>query len=196
MATNLKFYSDAELTTPLTSFNIAHLVSGVGDPQDFIFYLGATDTSVYQNNTNPGVAQLAVSIVNITGLWAAGVAKLVNNTARTTSKNGYRYKVSAITSGGLTGTVEPTWPITIGASVVDNQVTWINDGKLHEATEIKLASTNGGLAAATAGAVLNLGTSITGGSVNAKTVHMRIDDATAIIGTATELQLVVKDVTP
>lgn len=198
MATTLLFYSDAALTTSLSNKNISHLLDGSGDPQDFLFYVGSITANKFRNSTSPGVAQLACSIENATALWTANTAKVVNNTVRTTAKNGYRYKVQSIAGTGTTGATEPAWPTTVGATVTDNpganQVVWINDGKLHEATEIKLATTSGGLASATAGASLNLGTLISGGSANAVPIYMRIDDATAVIGSVTELSLTIKNV--
>lgn len=63
---------------------------------------------------------------------------------------------------------------------------------------IKLASTQGGLAAATAGAPLNLGTVINGGSAGAKQVWVRIDITLAggnlALGTYTDLSLVTNSV--
>lgn len=185
---SFKFYADAALTTAVSARTIAHFVNGATDPQDFVFYYGSTETGTKVGaESSPGVDQISVSIANATPVWTAATAKVVNNTVRTTAKNGYRYKVQSITSGGLTGASEPTWPTLIGATVIDNQVTWINDGKIHESTEIKLALSNAGLASATAGAALAIGTVINSGSANAVAVHMRIDDATAIVGTASEL---------
>lgn len=188
---SFKFYADAALTTAVSARTIAHFVTGATDPQDFVFYYGSTETATKVGaESAPGVDQISVSITNATPVWTASTAKVVNDKVRTTAKNGYRYKVQSITGGGLTGASQPTWPTTIGATVVDNQVTWINDGKLHESTEIKLALSNAGLASATAGASLAIGTVINSGSANAVPVHLRIDDATAIVGTASELGIV------
>lgn len=75
---------------------------------------------------------------------------------------------------------------------VDNLSATIVDaapGSGHAATEIKLASTQGGLAGATPGAALSLGTTVNGGTENAKPIWIEIDDATGTIGTATELSV-------
>jgi hypothetical protein len=40
--------------------------------------------------------------------------------------NGYGYSVSAVTTG-ITGGIEPTWPLVIGNTVVDGGVTWTCD---------------------------------------------------------------------
>lgn len=185
-----KFYADAGLTTPLTARTINHFIDGSNDPQDFVFFYGSTTAGVKVGATSsPGVAQITISIENATPAWAAGSTKVVGDKVRTTAKNGYRYRVQSITGSGLTGASQPTWPTTIGATVVDNQVTWINDGKIHESTEIKLALSNAGLSAATAGAALAIGTVVTSGAANAIPVHVRIDDATAIVGSASELSI-------
>jgi len=56
------------------------------------------------------------------------------------------------------------------------------------ATDVKLASTQGGLAGATPGASLNLGTSILSGVGNAVTFWIRVEDSTNTLGVSTELQ--------
>ncbi|ABC29682.1 hypothetical protein HCH_02908 [Hahella chejuensis KCTC 2396] len=64
-----------------------------------------------------------------------------------------------------------------------------NPGDGHEATEVKLALSSGGLDSATAGASLNLGTQLLSGVANALPVHVRVQDATATLGVSTELSL-------
>lgn len=188
---SFKFYADAALTIAVSARTIAHFVTGANDPQDFVFYYGSTETGVKAGaESNPSVDQITIGITNATPVWTASAAKVVNDRVRTTAKNGYKYKVQSITSGGLTGASQPIWPTTIGSTVVDNQVTWICEGKIHESTEIKLALSNSGLASAIAGASLAIGTVINGGVANAVPVHLRIDDATAIVGTASELGIV------
>lgn len=57
------------------------------------------------------------------------------------------------------------------------------------ATDVKLALTSGGLATATAGAPLSIGTQITSGSANAKEIHILVLDSTGVVGTNTDLSL-------
>jgi hypothetical protein len=62
-----------------------------------------------------------------TGAWAPATAYVVGNFRRPTVKNGFRYEVTAISGGGASAGVEPTWPTTPGVTVIDNparQVTW------------------------------------------------------------------------
>ena len=61
-------------------------------------------------------------------------------------------------------------------------------------TAIKLASTQGGLATATAGASLNIGTQVNSGTANAVTFWARIDDQTATLGSYTDLSLTHNDI--
>ncbi len=51
--------------------------------------------------------------------WAASTALTANVTRRPTTANGYRYQV---TTSGTTGSTEPTWPTTIGATVTNGTV--------------------------------------------------------------------------
>jgi hypothetical protein len=192
MSVSLDFYSDSGLTTAPASLAITHAATGAGDPQDFHLYLGSPESGRrFRAASNPGVDSIAVSIVNTTPAWSAAAAKSVNDRVRTSARNGYRYKA---TVGGTTGSSEPTWPTTIGNTVVDGTVTWVCEQKLHEATEAKLATTQSGLTAATPGAALTLGTQILSGSANAADVWVRLDDATATVGTETELTLTTNSV--
>lgn len=62
------------------------------------------------------------------GTWVAATAYTVNTFRRPTTANGFRYKVTAILGTGTSAGVEPVWPTTIGATIVDNgggnQITW------------------------------------------------------------------------
>lgn len=62
------------------------------------------------------------------GAWVTGTAYALNSFVRPTVANGLRYKATAISGTGTSGGVEPVWPLTIGATVVDNaganQITW------------------------------------------------------------------------
>ena len=60
-------------------------------------------------------------------------------------------------------------------------------GTGHAVTEMKLATTEGGLTGATAGAPLNLGTSLSSGVGNAVVFWVGLTDATGVTGNSTEL---------
>lgn len=69
---------------------------------------------------------------------------------------------------------------------IDQIVLSINDsdpGSGHETTEFKLALTQNDLNTATPGASLNLGTQLTGGTVNAIPVYIRFENAVVNPGT-------------
>lgn len=187
MALSLQWYTDAGLTALASPFAITHLVDGSNDPQDFVFYLGSNNSSnKFEAQSNPGVDQIAVSIVNATPLWQASTAYVLDDEVRTTAKNGFKYKA---TVAGTTGASEPTWPTTVGNTVVDGTVTWQNIGPIHESTEVKLALTQGGLGSAVAGDPLDVGTQITGGTANAVPIYVRVDDDTEALASDTELSL-------
>lgn len=199
MATSFQFYNDPALQILTGTHALNHLVDGSTDPQDFLFYYGSTvSANKAEKNSNPGIDELVVEIFSQVDLWTASVAVVVDDLARTTAKNGFLFKVQSITGTGLTGSAEPVWPLVLGQTVVDNEVTWANDGKIHETTEIKLALTQAGLDSAVAGASLPVGVLVNGGNTNALTVYARVDDATAMIGENgllnTKLGIIVRDV--
>lgn len=62
------------------------------------------------------------------GVWVTATAYAVGVFRRPTVANGFRYEVTAVAGSGTSGGVEPVWPTTIGATVIDNpganQITW------------------------------------------------------------------------
>ncbi len=59
----------------------------------------------------------------------------------------------------------------------------------HAASAVKLALTEAGLATATGGAALDIGTSVNSGAANAVEVWVRVADAVGSLATSTELGL-------
>ncbi len=57
--------------------------------------------------------------------WQASQAYVVGDIVRPSTGNGFVYKAIA---GGTSAGGEPTWPTTIGTTVVDNGVTWLCAG--------------------------------------------------------------------
>lgn len=55
------------------------------------------------------------------GVWAASTAYAVGAFRTPTTANGFRYEV---TTAGTSAASEPTWPTTLGGTVVDGTVTW------------------------------------------------------------------------
>ncbi len=75
---------------------------------------------------------------------------------------------------------------------VDNIVISVADttpSNSHEVTEIKLATTQGGLTAATPGASLTVGTVVNSGAANDFEFWMRVTNAIATVGTVTQLSI-------
>jgi len=58
--------------------------------------------------------------------WAADTKYKVG--AKIQDPNGNRDSVSAVVGDSTSGSTEPVWPTTVGATVVDNNVTWTNFG--------------------------------------------------------------------
>jgi len=193
MTVSLAFYTDSGLTSAADPLPITHYTDGSNDPQQFRLYLGSTATSKqFQASSDPGTDQIAISIANLTAAWTASTAVTLNEYRRPVTNNGYRYQC---TTAGTTHSAEPTWPTTIGNTVSDGTAVWTCVSKLHVPTEVKLASTQGGLSSATPGASLNVGTQILSGTLNAVSVWLEVDDSTAVVATATELQLQTNDLT-
>ena len=76
----------------------------------------------------PGFAPGGIT-VNTTGVaWITATVYPLNSYVIPTAANGYYYKATAISGTGTSGGVQPTWPTTIGTTVVDNtganQITW------------------------------------------------------------------------
>ncbi len=190
MANSLKFYSDSGLTTEFTGNLIASQnVDGSTGDVDFQLWLGSTNAShKFEASSNPGVDTITLDIVNATAVWAASTAYSLTDEVRTSAQLGYYFEC---TTAGTSAGVEPTWTNApnVDDTIVDGGVTWTNRGPFHEATEVKLATSSGNLGAAVPGQSLGLGVEILGGSVNAQEVWVRVNDATEVIGTSTELSV-------
>lgn len=76
-----------------------------------------------------------------------------------------------------------------GVAGIDLTVVDTTPGSGHEVAEVKLATTQGGLAGATGGALLALAATLTSGTANAVEFWVSVDDATGVIGTAVELSV-------
>lgn len=171
-------YTDSGLTTAFTgTLTFTHFTDLSDNPQDGVLYLGSTNSArKLQANSDPGVDNITVTPTDGIDDWAGTTAYSLNDRVEPTTPNGYVYEC---TTAGTSGSGEPTWPTTgIGSSTVsDGTVVWTLLSARHEITEVKLATTSGGLAGATGGAALSLGNTINGGSGNAAQIHYRITNA-------------------
>lgn len=179
---SFKLYTDTGLTTPFGgTYQLTHNTSLSDNPQDFVLYFGSADaTRQLEANSNPGVDNITLTPTDQLDDWATATAYSLGDLVEPTTPNGKVYKCT--TAGTSHASTEPTWPTaSIGSTVSDGTVVWTLQGARHLVTEIKLASTNGGLAAATAGAALSLGTTVLGGTGNYEEVHIRVTNAVTTV---------------
>lgn len=177
-------YTDAALTSLASpNLSVVHNTSLSDNPQDFVRYFGnSAGAGIYQlqASSNPGVDQITLTPTDTLTNWAVATAKTLGVSVEPTVDNTYRYECT--TAGTTHATTEPVWPTTIGLTIADGTVVWTCASKTHPTTEIKLATTSGGLAAATPGAALNLGHTILSGSANAVAVHIRVTNTVTTVG--------------
>lgn len=64
----------------------------------------------------------ALSVSSTPAIWAANISIASQQRRRPTVANGFYYVANV--GGGTSGNTEPTWPTTVGGTVVDNTVTW------------------------------------------------------------------------
>jgi hypothetical protein len=186
------FYADAALTTPLTTLTTQHLTDASTDPIDAQVWIGSTAASKQlRAASNPGVDQITLTITQKIAAWSASAAVSAGALRRPTTTNNRVYQAGG---SGTTGATEPTWPTTIGATVADNGITWTCLAYEDTPNEVKLATTQAGLAAATPGAGLNLGTTLLSGVGNATPVWVRVTNPDANIQDQTHLRPETNDV--
>lgn len=79
--------------------------------------------------TSPGTVYFE-RVANIEDVWQASTVYNLNDLVVPVGPQGLPYVFIADSVGGtgLSGSSEPTWPTTVGATVVDNDVTWKNVG--------------------------------------------------------------------
>ena len=175
------FYADAALTTPLTDWLTQHWSDHSEVHRTRQVWLGNPSAGTkIEATSNPGVDPITVTPVTSVAAWAASTVYAAGAVRLPTTPNGYVYT----SSGGTSGASEPTWPTTIGATVVDNGMTWTCTAEQDLPTEYRLASTFEDLDSATPGAGLSLGTSVQGGAGNAVTFWVRCTNG----GTHTQTQ--------
>lgn len=172
-------YTDSALTTAFTgTLTFTHFTDLSDNPQDTVLYLGSTNSDrKLQANSNPGVDNITITPTDAIVDWSTATAYSLNDRVEPTTPNGYVYECT--TAGTSDASTEPTWPTTgIGSSTVsDGSAVWTLLSARHEITEIKLATTSGGLPGATGGAALSLGTVINGGNTNDAEIHIRVTNA-------------------
>lgn len=165
-----KLYDDSGLTTESsTTLQLTHYTDLSDGDQDFTYYFGSTESNrVLKATSNPGVDQITLTATYILASFTASASYSLGDIVQPTTPNGYIYEV---TQAG-TASTEPTWPTTLGSTVTTGGVIFTALSEDHPTTEIKLATSEGGLAAG--GQTLDIGTSIDSGSANAVTIWVRV----------------------
>lgn len=179
---SFKLYEDSALSIPFSgTLQLTHNSDLSEGAQDFVLYFGSTDSArELEANSNPGTDDIELSPTDLLPNWAAAVSRSLGDLIEPSTPNGYVYECT--TSGTSHASTEPTWPTSgLGSTVTDGTAVWTFRGAKHLTTEIKLASTNDGLAGATPGAALSLGTNLAGGVANAEEIHIRITNAVTVI---------------
>lgn len=117
--TGNKVYSNGTLlqtiTTSTGEVNFTEHVSGAG--VNTLIMLDGTKGYTF---ASPTVAGVAIDDSR-EAAWTASTVTALAAKRRPTVANGYVYTA---TVGGTTGGTQPTWPTTVGATVVDGTVTW------------------------------------------------------------------------
>lgn len=172
-------FTDSAQTTAFTgTLTFTHYTDLSDGTQDGVLYLGSnTAGRKIEANSNPGVDNITLTPTDGITDWATATAYSLNDRVEPTTPNGYVYECT--TAGTSHASTEPTWPTTgIGSSTVsDGTAVWTLLSARHEITEVKLASTSGGLPGATGGAALTIGTSVTSEVANQYEIHYRITNA-------------------
>lgn len=178
------FYTDTGLTTPFSGlYQLVHNTSLSDNPQDFVLYFGSPSTAgLYQlrASSNPGVDNITITPTDTLPDWTAATAYGLGVSVEPTVDNTYRYECT--TAGTSHATTEPVWPTTLAATIADGTAVWTCASKNHPTTEIKLASTNAGLTAASAGAAFSLGNTILSGAANYVEMHIRVTNTVTTVG--------------
>jgi len=179
---SFKLYNEAGLTSLFTGvLQITHQTDLSDNPQDFQLFLGSNTASrQIEATSNPGVDNISLTPTNNRDVWTATTVYALGDGVEPTTPNTFRY---VVTIAGTSSGSEPTFPTgAIGDTVVDGTVTWTMTSRVHEITEVKLATTSGGLSGATPGASLSLGTSLASGVGNAQEINIRVTNAVVTVG--------------
>lgn len=180
--TTFDFYIDSNLTIPFGGlYQLIHFSDLSDNPQDFILYLGSNNTDTQlQAQSAPGVDPIVLTPVDTLPVWEASTAYSIGDKVQPTSPNGRRY---VCVTAGTSDTTEPVFPTTsVGEQVIDGTCVWRYESAKHETTELKMATTLGGITSATPGSSLSLPSSILSGVPNAQEIHLRIENTVTTIG--------------
>ncbi|UOO89491.1 hypothetical protein LVJ82_00480 [Vitreoscilla massiliensis] len=140
-----KLWLDAEMTIPLPLENgkpVLRLEFNGAESKTGLLYFGSPNPSrqlsVQESSTD---TKIKLSVAEANQAWVAG--KAVTSGKIVQPENGYMYRAS---KGGTTGATAPTWPTVVDTGVDDGTTRWVNIGKAFDMSDIKLASSESGLA--------------------------------------------------
>lgn len=136
---NLTFAADHLLVGTLQALGARVTTDSVTQLYCAVNLAGGQSTIVVQAYDSDG------AVITSSGTWAATTVYALKARVQPTVKNGFWYRVTA---NGTTAGTEPTWPTTIGGTVVDSGVTWTCEGGAPVTSTIQAAmaytSTYGG----------------------------------------------------
>ncbi len=181
---SFNLFTDSGLTSAFSGdFAVISKTDLTDNPQTFTLYLGSLlTTRQLQAAASPGTANITFTPTDILPIWVASTAYLSGKKVQPIGGNGFVY----VASTGTSGSSAPTWPTSpIGATVVDNTITWTLVSAHHATTEIRMALSSGGVAGATAGAALSVGNTILGGSGNAVPIYFSLTNAVTTVANNT-----------
>lgn len=174
-------FTSGAMTSEHSGFlDLIHQTDESDNPQDTIVYFGSlgsggldTADRQCQADSDPGVDNIVIDIVDILPEWDNATAYVVGDCVQPTTPDGYRYRC---TTAGTSGGSEPgTWNNgAIGATTTDNTVVWTMVSAKHEVTEVVLALSSPDLATNTPGASLSLGNTVTSGTSGDIPIYIRV----------------------
>ena len=176
---SFKLYNDTSLTSAFSgTHSLTHQTDLSDNDQDFTLYFGSPETDrQLEANSNPGVDNITLTPTDQLADFQASTAYSLGDLIEPTTPNTYAYKV---TTAGTSGS-EPSFPTTVGSTVVSGTVTFTNIGKRHETTEIILALSEAALDTNTPGAALTIGTTLSSGAANRVDVWIRYVNAVTTV---------------
>jgi len=180
-----KLYTDTNLTSQFNGlYQLTHETDLSDNPQDFTLYFGSTVADrQLQASSNPGVDDIVLTPTDTLEEWEAATAYVVGNLIQPTTPNTWKYRC---TTAGTSAGSEPTFPTAaIGDTVADGTVVWTLVGKKHPVTEVTLALTEGELDTNTAGAALNVATTIDSGTANKVAIWLRVENTVTTVNSNT-----------
>ena len=115
---NKLYKNTTAIQTLITSTGACGFMNMQGQDGELLFVCDGT--KAYTVDSVGNVLDAERSIYN----WAADEILEIGDTRIPTSSPTYYYTVTAVTGQKTTGSTEPTWPTTVGNTVVDNEITW------------------------------------------------------------------------